>query len=280
MIKDIGTLNGPLLVFGGPYSNLEATIAILDKAKTLSIPPAQIICTGDITAYCGNPQETSQILQDSGIHIIQGNCDESLAIDSDDCACGFDDNSACEVLANKWYSYSKEQTNNELKKWMGTLPYRIKFKLGNYKFHVLHGSNSSINEFIFPSSDKEYLEQEIKDTNADVVIGGHSGMQFTSIIDNKVWHNPGVIGMPANDGTSRTWYALITEDNGKITFNHKILDYDYMKAAKTMVDNSLIEYAKTIETGLWPSLDVLPNTEKQKTGIAFQEETIIFEGTQ
>lgn len=280
MIKDIGNLEGPILAFGGPYSNLQATQAILAKAKELNIPPSNIICTGDITAYCANPQETSEILKSSRIHIIQGNCDESLAQDNEDCACGFDEDTICEILANKWYDFSKEKTDDDLKKWMGTLPYRFKFTVGSYSFHVLHGSNQSINEFIFPSISKDYLTKEIDGTGADIVISGHSGIQFTSVVNNKIWHNPGVIGMPANDGTPRTWYSLITVDEDGIHFSHHALEYDYQSAAQTMVENGLYEYAKTIETGLWPSLDVLPEEEKQKTGIALTEETITFPATE
>lgn len=276
MIKDLGVLNGPILVFGGPYSNLQATEAVLDKAKELKIPFSNVICTGDITAYCGSPQETTELLKNSGTHIIQGNCDESLAQDNDDCDCGFDNNTACELLAVKWFQFSKDNTDTGLKNWMGTLPHRLEFTFGSRKFHVLHGSNSSINEFIFESTSDDHKLSEINQTNADVIIGGHNGIHFTSVIDNKMWHNAGVIGMPANDGTSRTWYSIISEDNDRIIFEHKFLEYDYKSAAKIMIQNNLHEYAETIQRGLWPSLDVLPKEERAKTGVACQEEIIVF----
>jgi hypothetical protein len=41
----------PLMVFGGPYSNLEATRAVLEEAARLSISADHIICTGDVVAY-------------------------------------------------------------------------------------------------------------------------------------------------------------------------------------------------------------------------------------
>jgi hypothetical protein len=41
-------ITGPLLVFGGPYSNLEATKAILAEARRCAIPPNNIVCTGDL----------------------------------------------------------------------------------------------------------------------------------------------------------------------------------------------------------------------------------------
>lgn len=276
MIKDLGTLEGPILAFGGPYSNLQATQAILEQAKKLGISPENVICTGDITAYCGNPQETSETLYKSGIHIIQGNCEESLTKDNDDCACGYEENTACEALSYQWYNFSKNETAETLKKWMGTLPHRIEFIFNSRKFHVLHGSNHSINEFIFSSTEKNHIKKEIEGTGCDIVIAGHCGLHFTLNIDNKIWHNAGVIGMPANDGTPRTWYSVISKKNNHVAFEYKSLNYDHKTAAKTMTDNGLTEYAKTVENGLWPSLDILPQQEKEITGIAREEETIFF----
>ncbi len=52
---DLGCLTGPVLVFGGPYSNLAATQAMRQQAEDLAIPPNRVICTGDLIAYCAEP---------------------------------------------------------------------------------------------------------------------------------------------------------------------------------------------------------------------------------
>ncbi|MEE8555017.1 MAG: metallophosphoesterase family protein, partial [bacterium] len=46
------TLEGPLLLFGDPYSNLPATRALLSAAAERGIPSNPIVCTGDVVA-CG-----------------------------------------------------------------------------------------------------------------------------------------------------------------------------------------------------------------------------------
>ena len=76
-------LHTPLLVFGGPYSNLRV----------------HCICTGDVVAYCAEPEATVAAIQDSGCHVIAGNCEEQLAAGAVDCGCGFADDSACNRLA-------------------------------------------------------------------------------------------------------------------------------------------------------------------------------------
>src|SRR5262245_44817533 len=80
----------PLLVFGGPYSNLRALAALRERADALGIPAAQTICTGDVVAYCAEPQETTAAVREWGCHVVAGNCEEQLAAGAEDCACGFE----------------------------------------------------------------------------------------------------------------------------------------------------------------------------------------------
>ena len=65
----IGTIEKPVLVFGGPYRNLGATQALLDRAVALDIPPERMICTGDTVAYCAEPEATTDVIRNSGMHV-------------------------------------------------------------------------------------------------------------------------------------------------------------------------------------------------------------------
>ena len=78
-----------MLIFGGPYSNLQATIAMQARAAELEIPAKRTLCTGDIVAYCAEPAETIDLIRSWGIHVVMGNCEESLAFSEPDCGCGF-----------------------------------------------------------------------------------------------------------------------------------------------------------------------------------------------
>ena len=276
LIKNLGKLSGPLFVFGGPYSNLEATRAALDEAKKLNIPSESIICTGDVTAYCGSPEETTTLIRQSGIHVVQGNCEESLAADRDDCACGFDGENDCSRLAVRWYAHSKIQTSEDNKNWMGSLPHRLKFSFEGKNVHVLHGSDKQINEFIFQSTDPSIKRRDLQNTGADIIISGHSGLPFTEHVDDRIWHNAGVVGVPANDGTPRVWYSLIEATDEGISFSHKSLDYDYASTIQTMLKHGLDDYAPSLENGIYPSQDTFALAEQRAKGIALQEQTILY----
>ena len=74
--------------------------------------------------------------------------------------------------------------------------------------------------------------------------------------------------MPANDGTARIWISVMTPGASGPTIEHMALDYNFTLAAAKMRAQKLPEdYALALETGLWPSLDILPIEEQQITGI-------------
>lgn len=77
-VRDLGSLQGPVLIFGGPYSNLLATKAMREMAASLSISDENIICTGDVVAYAGEPAETTNAIMDWGITTVMGNGDGQL----------------------------------------------------------------------------------------------------------------------------------------------------------------------------------------------------------
>jgi hypothetical protein len=104
------------------------------------------------------------------------------------------------------------------------------------------------------------------------VIGGHCGLPFTDHVGDRLWHNPGVIGMPANDGTPRVWFSLVTPTQAGLGIEHRALVYDHEAAQAAMRRAGLPQcYHDALATGLWPSLDILPQRERSETGCAIHE---------
>ncbi|MEM7292067.1 MAG: metallophosphoesterase family protein [Pseudomonadota bacterium] len=274
---DLGNPDGPLLLFGGPYSNLQATQALRVEADRLGIPAQNIVCSGDVVAYCAQPRETIALLRDWGVAVVMGNCEESIADNADDCGCGFEPGSVCDTLSASWFSFTNSQIDEPDRDWMRTLPRRIDFGYAGKRFAVIHGSVSRINQFVFASTSAAELREEIDLADVDVVVGGHCGLPFTRSVGDKLWHNPGVIGMPANDGSQRGWYSLLSSDDGAITFEHVPLNYASDLAHQRMLDSGLDNgYASGLLSGLWPSMDVLPQIERAARGIALEPQTIRF----
>jgi predicted phosphodiesterase len=261
----------PLIVFGSPYSNLEATRAVLDEAARLSISADRIICTGDVVAYGADAAATVDLIRDRVEHVVMGNCEQSLAAGSDDCCCGFPTGSSCERLSAGWFSYASRELNDDARAWMADLPRRINIEIGGCRLAVIHGGVDMINRFIFASTATAIKLGEIRKTGVDGIMGGHCGLPFTQAINQKLWHNAGAIGMPSNDGTPRVWFSLLRAEADGIVIEHRPLDYDYATAAAKIRGARLPEeYAASLETGLWPACDVLPLKEVHERGVALE----------
>jgi predicted phosphodiesterase len=261
---DLGRLDGPVLLFGGNYSNRQATEALIAETRRLRIPPSNVICTGDVVAYCAEPQATVALMRDWGVAAVMGNCEESLAAGAADCGCGFEAGTMCSTLSDAWYRYSLAHLDRDAADWMGMLPRSIRFSAGGRRFLCIHGGVQVINRFVF-ASQGETIAEELDHADADCVIAGHCGIPFTARLRDRVWHNAGAIGMPANDGTPRTWYSVLTPTGDGLRLEHRPLSYDHASAAAAMRTTGLPEgYARGLETGLWPSEDVLPAAERNQ----------------
>ena len=277
-IKDLGTLAGPLLLFGGAYSNLQALEALRADAEHLGIPPANVICTGDTPGYCADPAASLDLVERWGIHAIAGNVETNLVEGGDDCGCGFGDGSRCDMFAKLWYTFAAANVTTENLAYMAELPDILLFNYAGHRVAVLHGSPSNQSEFVWASTDPERKADYLKDLDADVIIGGHSGLPFTDYLDGQqsIWLNPGVIGMPANDATPRTWYATLNDTGGALRITFHPLHYNHAAAKARMLDDRRlpVSYAATLTTGIWDNTEIMPPEEEARQGIPLVTELL------
>lgn len=259
-------ITGKMLVFGGVYSNLPALEKLMEIAAAQNIPASNIICTGDVVGYCAQPDECIKLIQSWGIHCISGNVEIQLREDLEDCGCSFEEGSRCDTLSKEWYPYAQIHTSPESLEWMGTLPDHLRFEFAGKQAFVVHGSWFETSEFIFRSTPWATKQRNFEATESNLILGGHCGLPFSDIQNGHTWLNAGVIGMPANNGDTRVWYAILDDTDG-FSFSHQSFDYDHSTAARRMRDAELPSaYALTLETGLWDNMDILPEAERAEQG--------------
>lgn len=266
-IVDLGKLSRPVLIFGGPYSNLQAVQSLRAVATGQGIEAQNVICTGDVVAYCADPAATVAALRDWGCHVVAGNCEKQLAAGAMDCGCGFEAGSTCDLLSAGWYAHADKHVSAEARAWMGGLPDMAVFTHEGARHAVIHGGLSDISRFLWPVSPDAELQEEIALIEAatgpvDRVLAGHCGMAFTRQIGAVEWVNAGVIGMPPNQGRVETGYAIL--DQG-VTLHD--LAYDHTAAHGAMVAAGLTQgYHDALLSGYWPSEDVLPSSLRRVSG--------------
>ena len=274
-------IDDAVLIFGGAYGNLQATQAVLQEGARRGISAANIICTGDLVAYCGKPRETIALVRDTGIHVVMGNCDEQLGDGAGDCACGYTPGSTCDFLSAQWFAYANSQLTVDDRSYLRSLPKRLDVIIGGFRFAVIHGGVSVINAYVFRSTPVEVLSDELALAGVDGVIGGHSGLPFARVACGKLWLNAGVVGLPANDGTPRVWYSVLTAAADGVEVQLCALKYDFAAAQADMAAAGLPSaYREALASGIWPSNDVLPEFERTLQGTALKPERIVFKSLQ
>ncbi len=267
----LGNITGKTLLFGGVYSNLQALEALKQVAEKENIAPENCICTGDIVGYCAQPEESVQLFKLWGAKSIVGNVEIQLRENADDCGCDFREGSRCDGFSQLWYPYAQSKLSENSLDFLKTLPNYINFNYADKKVSVVHGSYFNVSEFIFKSSSWATKQPNFEATKSDVIIAGHCGLPFHHQEKDNLWLNPGVIGMPANDGSPAVWYAILEDTQNTLSFTHKTLNYNY-KLTSTLMQNGLLpeEYSRTIVTGIWDNTEILPAIESGLQGFGIQ----------
>ena len=264
-VQDFGRFDDEVTLFGGPYSNVHALRALVSHQNG-----APAICTGDIVAYCADPVETVALMRGLNWPVVTGNCEIQIAEDAPDCGCGFEEGMACELLSRTWYPYARDALDDAAKGWMGALPMIGTFAQQDRRYAVIHGGITAINRFLWPSSDAGDFKVEIAAIEKAVgpvngIVAGHCGIPFHRWIGAHHWINAGVIGLPPHDGRPATRFATLKD--GDVRFHH--LDYDHASARAAMEAAGLVQgYHRALETGIWPSEDILPNELRAQSTIS------------
>lgn len=255
-LGDFGRIDGPVVLCGGPYSNLQAARAMAREAGG-----RPVVCTGDVVAYGADPAETVDLVQQAGWHVVAGNCERQIADGAEVCGCGFGDGTACDLLSRGWYPHALAATGEAARLWMADLPDIGLFVHQGRRYAVIHGGGTTINRFLWPSTTEADFRVEIAAIEAvagpvDGIVAGHSGIAFQRRVGGHHWINAGALGLPPHDGRPETRYAVL--EAGEVVIHR--LAYDHGAARARMEAAGLTQgYHEALSTGIWPSEDVLPD---------------------
>jgi diadenosine tetraphosphatase ApaH/serine/threonine PP2A family protein phosphatase len=279
-------------LFGGVYSNHVALRAAIDDARRRGAE--RMFCLGDLGAFGPNPDKVFPLLVDAGVVTMQGNYDNSIGNNLPDCQCGYTD-PADNHYARLSYQYTYRKTSPRWRPWLAGLPAALRFQIadcrlqiadwgdkatspassnrqstiGNRQFRVLccHGSPRKTNEFLWESTTpSHHLAKLCDDFAADVIVATHTGLPWTRRLPGgRFFVNCGVLGRPANDGTTRVGYTILDASNPDLA-EYVPLAYDHEALAAEMGAEELpAPFVETIRTGWWTTcLEILPAKERAR----------------
>jgi hypothetical protein len=265
-LDDPTPVEGPwsrIAVFGGVYNNHLALTRVLEDATRRGAEA--IYCLGDLGGFGPNPEKVPPLLLQGGVLAIQGNYEEALAAGREDCNCGYTDprdNHFAEIS----YRYTERHCPPAIKAWMGTLPKRRRVRVGDRELLLVHGSPRRVNEFLFQStSPVPFLEVLLDQHRCDGILCTHTGLHWhRRLPSGRDVINAGVIGRPANDGSTHVWYALLEAREDGLAVELLPLAYDHHGLAAEMRREGLPEeFVETILTGWWTTcMEILPARER------------------
>ena len=249
---------------GGIYSNYLALQAALQDIEQRDVDA--IFCLGDLGAFGPYPDRVFPLIRDYQVQCLQGNYDDSIGNQLDDCQCGYTD-PRDNYFAQISYDYTLENTAQKNRDLLKQFPQHVRLQLGELRVLLCHGSPRKVNEFLWEStSSTHFLDYLCSSHQADVIATTHTGLKWQRILSSqKHFVNVGAIGRPENDGQTNVWYSILENQGDQFQVEFIPVQYDFEKLASEIRKEGLPdEFAQAVETGWWTTcLEILPAKERK-----------------
>ena len=215
------------------HGNMQALQAVMKNIRLNKCD--KIIGLGDYAMAGPQPVEVVDWFienkQEKELILIQGNTDKLIA--------EYEEGVYQAVKAKFPVMAEALKDDVELLNWrhkdfLRSLPNQLNLEFEGVKFLLVHGSPRRNNEDILPDTPMETVEEMVKDTDAAVILCGHThipcGFQTTT---KKTVLNVGSVGRPFTE-EPQACYLIVTVENGKLLIQHNFVKYDNEQAASIL----------------------------------------------
>ena len=220
-----------LAIISDIHGNLHALELVLSDLGKANVD--QVVCLGDVASLGPQPREVIARLKELKIPTIMGNHDN--------------------YLLNPELTKSHLPWLRELELWcrgllseddmdfLSSFQPQISFPLDqNTTITCFHGSLRSNEEFLFPDTPSETLEEIFAGQDTKLFSGGHTHVQMLRQYKDVTLLNPGSVGMPFEYPTPgpdmrayrRAEYGIVEMKNSRLNFDLRRIPIDFSQIAE------------------------------------------------
>ncbi len=198
-----------IAVISDIHGNLEALTALPQDFDELWV-------LGDLVNYGPNPIEVVEFIHANANVVVRGNHDHAV---------GFDEDPRCSKpfreMANAMKEYTRSVLSSRHKQFLRALPLRAERNVDGLRAALCHAIPSDP-LFAYCLPDSVRWQPELDQANADILLVGHTHLQFSRQFGTRRLVNPGSLGQP-KIGRPSACYA--TWDGGRVEL--KAFEYPF-----------------------------------------------------
>ena len=204
------------------HANLPALEAALARIDELGIEA--VYCGGDLVGYGPHPNEVCALIQERAIPTIYGNYDHAIARDDHDCGCAYITAHDREI-GQESVEWTLIHTDRESKDFMHGLPFDLRFSVGAWGVHLVHGSPRKVNEYLFEDKPARLYERLAGAEDDQALVFGHTHKPWVHDFGGVRFVNCGSVGKP-KDGDPRGAFAVLEAESTGMQVTIERVAYD------------------------------------------------------
>lgn len=216
-----------IAVISDIHANLHALTAVINDYEKRGVD--KVFALGDYAMAGPQPVETLKFIMAQPWEMIQGNTDKMIADYSEKT---YEDTKAVFPVMGEALKYDISVLPQQYKDFLKSLPSEKRIEIDGVKIHLVHGSPRRNNENISPDLSPEIVEEMTADSDADLILCGHTHIPCGYQLNNKkTVVNVGSVGRSMTPD-AMPCYAILDIEYGQFTVEHHFVDYEREIAAE------------------------------------------------
>lgn len=219
-----------IAVIGDIHANLPALTAVIEDASRVGA--GAIYCVGDVVGRGPHPNEVVEVMRRLEIPNVQGNWDESVAMDRESTGAAWPSLEA-EQAGEASMRWTADTLTEENKAWLRQIPIRGRVVIDGRSVAFFHGSPVRQTEYLWSDRPSRVFSRIASEEGDDVFCFGHTHEAHHRVVGQAHLVACGSVGCPtAGDATAT--YAVISVGEPQIAVGFRTVEYDVASVMRDM----------------------------------------------